>query len=184
MIDRVKGGTTFLLFFLLFFILSVFIFMSIGIGGRYFTKESVKQPIFFNHKAHIEAEEMECTDCHIYVEKHPHATIPLISVCIDCHSEPPEDMDERYKEEEEKVRKYADGGKQIPWIKVNRMPGHVYFSHKAHVVWAEMECKDCHRDYTKVEKPVSKPDIHLDMYDCIDCHERKKAEVDCLVCHR
>lgn len=163
---------------IIIFLLGVFVIGATMRVGK------VSQPIWFNHKVHIEAEDMECTDCHEHVEKSDHATLPLISVCIDCHSEPPEELEEEYKEEEEKVRKYWDEGKQIPWVKVNRYPGHVYFSHKAHVVWAGMECKECHRDYTKVEEPVTKPDIHFDMYDCIDCHMKKQASVDCLACHK
>ncbi len=149
-----------------------------------FKQKKVIQPIKFNHKAHIEAEEMECSDCHIKVKESAHATLPLINICIDCHSEPPEELKEESREEEEKVRQYNQANKQIPWVKVNRMPGHVYFSHKAHVSWANMKCENCHRDYTKVEEPVSEPDVKLGMYDCIQCHLKEKAEVDCYTCHR
>lgn len=163
---------------------SAAIVLTIFLISLTFKQKKVVQPIRFNHKAHIEAEEMECSECHLKVKESAHATIPLINVCIDCHSEPPEELKEEDKEEEAKVRQYSEANKQIPWVKVNIMPGHVYFSHKAHVTWANMECKECHRDYTKVEEPVSEPDVKLGMYDCIECHLKEKAEVDCYTCHK
>ena len=140
----------------------------------------VKQPLEFDHEAHIKAEEMDCTDCHRMAEKSPRAGLPLLKDCKDCHSEP-----QGKSPEEPKVREYLEAGKEIEWKTVNRLPGHVYFSHRAHVGIAEMKCWDCHRDMRKESKPVTRPDIgHLTMTRCIECHKEKKAELECTTCHK
>ena len=144
-------------------------------GGK-----EIKQPMAFDHQAHFKAEEMECTDCHRFAAKSVHATLPKLKDCADCHSEP-----QGKNPEEAKVRKYLEEEKEIPWILVNRLPGHVYFSHKAHVGYAEMKCWECHRDMRKVSEPVTKPDIgQLTMHKCMECHKEKGVGLDCLKCHK
>jgi len=140
----------------------------------------VQQPIAFDHAAHIKAEDMDCKDCHRFADKSPYATLPKLKDCADCHSEP-----QGKSPEEPKVREYLEAGKEIPWVIVNRLPGHVYFSHRAHVAFGEMKCWDCHRDMRKVSQPVSETDIgHLSMSKCMACHKEKKVEDACTTCHK
>jgi len=140
----------------------------------------VTQPLAFDHAAHIKAEDMDCKDCHKFASKSPYATLPLLKDCKDCHSEA-----QGKSPEEPKVREYLDSNKEIPWITVNRLPGHVYFSHQAHVGFAEMKCWDCHRDMRKVSKPVSTSDIgYLSMSKCMACHQEKKVNDACTTCHK
>ena len=147
---------------------------------KFFWKASGRQPIAFDHQAHIKAEDMNCLDCHKNADKGSHATLPKLKDCADCHSEP-----QGKNPEELKVRKYLEEGKEIPWVTVNRLPGHVYFSHKAHVGYAEMKCWECHRDMRKVSRPVTKPDIEqLTMKKCMECHKEKGVGLDCLKCHK
>jgi menaquinone reductase, multiheme cytochrome c subunit len=140
----------------------------------------IKQPLAFDHEAHIKAEDMECIDCHKFVNKGPYATLPRIKDCADCHSEP-----QGKSPEEPKVREYTENEKEIPWVTVNRLAGHVYFSHRAHVEFGEMECMECHKDMSKETKAVVKPDIgHLTMSKCIACHKERQVETDCTSCHK
>lgn len=143
-------------------------------------KGAEKQPLAFNHKAHIEAEDMECLDCHLFADKGPHATLPRLKNCADCHSEP-----QGEHPDEAKVREYMEAAKEINWVTVNRLPGHVYFSHRPHVVNAKMQCWDCHGDLRKVSRAVTRPDIHhLTMAKCMECHWEKKAANECSTCHK
>lgn len=138
------------------------------------------QPLEFDHEAHIKAEDMECTDCHRMATKSPYASLPRLKDCADCHSEP-----QGKHPDEPKVREYLDANKEIAWKTVNKMPGHVYFSHRAHVVQGEMKCWDCHGDMRKISKTVTESDVgHLTMRKCMDCHEKKKAENECSTCHK
>ncbi|MFZ8802663.1 MAG: cytochrome c3 family protein [Candidatus Calescibacterium sp.] len=67
---------------------------------------------------------------------------------------------------------------------MNKLPGHVYFSHKAHVVWAEMSCEDCHKGAKDKFEPYQKSDIaYLTMGKCMSCHEKKGASFDCITRH-
>lgn len=139
----------------------------------------VSQPLSFNHKVHI-AEDMQCTTCHSRVEKGPHATIPLTKGCLLCHSEA-----QGTHPDEPKVREYAERKEEIPWVRVNRLPGHVFFSHRAHVKFGGLDCKVCHGDMTQREAPVTRPQIgHLDMAACMGCHEDLGISNDCLRCHK
>lgn len=141
---------------------------------------SLRQPMEFDHEAHIKAEDMECTDCHKMATKSPFASIPRIKDCADCHSEP-----QGKHPDEPKVREYLEENKEIAWKTVNKLPGHVYFSHRAHVVFGEMKCWDCHGDLRKISKTVTESDVgHLTMRKCMNCHEEKQAENECTTCHK
>ena len=146
-------------------------------GSR--VRAAVKQPIAFNHRIHVE-QDMACTDCHTQAEKGSYATLPRIKACLLCHEEA-----QGENPEEPKVREYAEAGHEIPWIQINRLPGHVSFSHEAHVNYAAISCQVCHGPMELRESPVTEPNIeHLDMNRCVACHEEQGASIDCLRCHK
>lgn len=141
--------------------------------------EPVVQPLAFNHKRHIE-EDIACKDCHKRVEDSPHATFPKIRQCLLCHEEA-----KGTHPDEPKIREYAKEGREIPWIRVNRLPGHVYFSHEAHVRYAKLDCRECHGDMKQRTEPVTVSQIrHLDMDTCMRCHTENNVSNDCLRCHK
>lgn len=143
-------------------------------------KESTKQPLEFDHKAHIDAEELACIDCHKFAKKGPYATLPKLKDCKDCHSEA-----QGKHPDEPKVREYIDKELEIPWVTFNRVNGHVYFSHQAHVNFGKMKCQECHVDMSKVSKTISGSDIkHLTMQTCMECHKQKNAANECATCHK
>lgn len=141
----------------------------------------VVQPIAFNHKVHVKGEEMECTDCH-HGNKRASSGLGDIRACYECHNEPqgnPPSAAER------QVMKYGEAGRQIPWVTVNTNPGHVYFSHRAHVVFGKMKCEDCHGDIGSRTEPVAFPNPRLhSMERCIECHRERKASLQCFTCHK
>ena len=137
------------------------------------------QPIRYNHKLHIESVELICSDCHIYVESMPSASIPNISICGDCHSEDPITD----STEELKLIKYIKEQVQIPWQKIYSIPDHVYFSHRRHVSIGELECSECHGHIEEMTEPISSQAWIPSMENCIDCHNERKITRDCLACH-
>jgi cytochrome c553 len=140
---------------------------------------AVTQPLPFNHKAHID-QQVECVFCHERVTKDSQATLPNLAVCMGCHSEP-----KGNSPIEPKVREYDAAKKEIPWIRVNRLVGHVYFSHRAHVKWGAIDCSTCHGDMKTRTVPVTESQIGgLTMTRCIECHKEKGARTDCLTCHK
>jgi hypothetical protein len=138
------------------------------------------QPIAFNHKIHVTDEGMECSDCHRHAMDGAHATLPGVKGCLLCHGEAI-----GTHPDEPKIRAYAEQNAEVPWVQVNRLPGHVYFSHAAHVTYGEMDCAVCHGNMRDRSEPVTVSQIgHLDMKTCMTCHQQKGASVDCLRCHK
>ncbi|MBI2922880.1 MAG: cytochrome c3 family protein [Planctomycetes bacterium] len=144
--------------------------------------DPVTQPVLFNHKIHMDEKlGLTCDSCHKGVNEGPHATIPAVATCIKlCHTDP-----QGTSPEEPKLREAAAKGNAIPWIQVNKLPGHVYFSHVQHVKFAKMDCKECHGEMKDRTEPVSQTQTsRLDMDTCIDCHQEKGVSTDCLRCHK
>ncbi|MBU0560209.1 MAG: cytochrome c family protein [Bacteroidetes bacterium] len=137
------------------------------------------QPIAYNHKLHIESVELICSDCHIYVESMPSATIPNISICEECHSDDPITD----SPEELKLIKYIVEEEQIPWQQIYSVPDHVYFSHRRHVSIGELDCSECHGHVEEMTEPISYPAWLPSMDNCIACHNELKITKDCLSCH-
>lgn len=139
----------------------------------------VTQPLAFNHKRHIE-EGMSCLDCHKGADQRAEAGFPPIRSCLLCHSEA-----KGTHPDEPKIREFAERKESIPWIRVNRMPGHVYFSHAAHVAYAKMDCRECHGEMKDRTEPVTRSQVdHLNMNRCMACHDSKGVSTDCLRCHK
>lgn len=139
-----------------------------------------KQPIQYNHKIHVQDNDMGCVDCHQYAQTHARATIPNIEVCADCHSDEP--MTD--SEEEKKVIEYVTEGRRIPWSKIYRVPSHVYFSHQRHAALGQIECETCHGNAEEMTTPFRRPLVDINMSWCMECHEQSDVDNDCTRCHR
>jgi hypothetical protein len=138
----------------------------------------VQQPMAMSHKRHMEAK-MKCLSCHPGAEDQVLAQFPTVVDCMDCHHKARGDHPD-----EPRVRQYAERKQEIPWVRVDRLPAHVYFPHGVHVTGAKMKCEECHEGILLAGKPLALPDVHLSMADCIRCHHERKASNQCQVCHR
>ena len=136
------------------------------------------QPLPMSHKRHID-KQMKCRACHQGVEGQALASFPTLADCMDCHKTP-----QGQEASEPALRIFAARGQEIAWVRWNRLAGHVYFSHAAHVTMANMKCEQCHRDMGAVDAAVSEADIQMKMRDCVACHRSKHASLDCLACHK
>lgn len=140
---------------------------------------TVRQPLAFDHKLHIEEAGVECADCHVHVLRGARATIPNIELCGECHSEA---MTESPAEAQ--LVTWVEEDHQIPWQKVYRVPDHVYFSHRRHVSLGEIDCETCHGAMRERTEPVERPFQTPTMTMCMACHEQREVSNDCLLCHR
>jgi hypothetical protein len=138
----------------------------------------VKQPMALSHKRHMEAN-MKCVTCHPGAEDQVLAQFPTVVECMDCHGKARGDHPD-----EPRVRQYAERQEEIPWVRVDRLPGHVYFSHGTHVTAAKMKCEECHAGILVATKPLVLPDIALSMEDCMRCHRERRASNQCKSCHK
>ncbi len=79
-------------------------------------------------------------------------------------------------------------GTAIEWVRVHRVPDHVYFTHARHVR-AGLRCQECHGEVEKMD--VVRQVAPLTMGWCLDCHHRKQREqpgrarlTECVTCHK
>lgn len=151
--------------------LLLLLFIGLGFGSK------TGQPISFNHKKHVE-QGLECDSCHRYFKTQNFSGMPDISICMECHKEAI-----TKNREEEKIRQFAKKGEEISWKRIYKEPDHVFFSHRRHVVLGKMDCKNCHGEIARSERPPSKPWGKMSMKWCMDCHSKKKITNDCLACH-
>ena len=99
---------------------------------------------------------------------------------------------------------FGEKGGEIPWRRVWRLPPHVFFSHRSHVVAAGVKCQTCHGPMETLDRPPGRPLKQLAMSDCIGCHEQwrwpdegvargaelarvptaRRVSTDCNACHR
>jgi hypothetical protein len=161
---------------------------------RLWAAPDVTQPIQFSHKTHVE-QNLPCTSCHARAKKDAVAGRPPTALCLRCHS------GGDGTGEIKKVQAYKKG-EEIPWRRVWRLPAHVFFSHRTHVVVAKVPCQTCHGPMETLERPPARPLRTLSMDQCIACHEKAAVPVekataartavsgarprstDCNACHR
>ncbi len=148
------------------------------------------QPIRFSHRIHAGDFGIGCTSCHAYAEHAPVAGIPSMARCQGCHKFVKEDKEhpEITAEIKALLDKLSD---EVPieWVRVHRVPDHVYFTHQRHVR-AGVQCQECHGEVERME--VMRQVAPLTMGWCLDCHKRKQAErplerarlTDCWTCHK
>ena len=160
-------------------------------------ESGIKQPIEFPHKTHVELG-FVCTTCHERAEKGAVAGRPPTALCLGCHM-----GGDTKSREIIKLRSFGEKGQEVPWRRVWRLPPHVFFPHRAHVVVAKITCQTCHGPMETLMKPPATPLKTLAMNDCISCHESRGKTVaakevaaqqheiagrsllnDCNTCHR
>ena len=129
-----------------------------------------------------------CVACHRGAWTGNAATIPGNDVCSSCHGDdtslPATTAATAFRpEEEELLREYLRRQEDVPWIRINTMPAHVFFSHSAHLRHAAMDCVDCHGDMTQLEDPPTTVTL-FSMETCVECHRETGATQDCLICHQ
>jgi hypothetical protein len=134
---------------------------------------AAEQPLAYSHKTHVGLG-LKCNTCHTMPGNGEKATFPPESLCMSCHAS--------VKTESLHIQKLAEFAKEkkpVPWVRVYRLPGYVWFSHKIHSKTAG--CDTCHgpvaeRHVIKQEKPIT-------MTACMDCHEETGAPNECNTCH-
>lgn len=161
--------------FLLFFVVSAVIAF---FGNAHFTRPPVKQPIVFNHRLHVEDEELECSSCHAEYETGIHSGMPDDEVCSLCHSEPQGDTPE-----EKKLVRMLEEGRPLDWKPLSLQTPNIFFSHRRHLSVAGIPCSKCHGDMGNSVVPPTTANP-LTMNECIQCHQVEGVSTSCSACHR
>ena len=135
-----------------------------------------KQPISFSHRIHAGVKAINCRFCHANVERSEHAGLPEMEKCFFCHQYIIPTHPMLLKEKD-----YYDSSRPVPWVRVFYIPDFVKFQHRPHLRLGKLECRDCHGPVEQMDRLEFKP---FQMKFCIECHQKKKAQLDCwLACH-
>ena len=136
-----------------------------------------EQPIEFPHNLHY-GKKIGCTEyCHESVTTGPVAGLPSVRTCMVCHNTIAIGRP-RIKQ----ITAMRERGEDLAWRRVfDYAPeAHVRFNHAPHIR-AKVECATCHGPIH--EGTVAERNVDLNMGFCVNCHNEKKAPVDCLTCH-
>ncbi len=123
------------------------------------------QPIAYSHKVHAGDNQIPCLYCHFGAEESRHAGIPHSKLCMNCHDKIKTDSPEI-----KKIQEALDKNQPIEWVKVHRLPDHVYFNHSQHVNGA-VTCQSCHGPVETMTR--LRQDQPLTMGWCISCHRER-----------
>jgi len=145
------------------------------------------QPIAFSHQLHAGQMGIDCQYCHTGVEKSRHASIPSVSICMNCHTQARTDKPEIIK-----LKEYYDQGKMIPWKRVHKVPDYAYFNHSVHVNKGIL-CVSCHGEVTQMVKIAQVNPFTMGA--CLECHRNAQQRLPylqnvkngpeyCWACHR
>ena len=139
------------------------------------THEPPTQPIAFSHKVHSGLK-LKCQQCHPNPDPGDVMTLPVSERCMTCHATLAKD-----KTEVEKLAKFADAQRTIPWVRVYSVPAGVYWSHRSHLS-AGIQCDTCHGEVASMDKTVKVTNVTT-MDGCLRCHRERKAGTGCGLCH-
>jgi len=135
-----------------------------------------EQPLEFPHNIHV-GKEIACEFCHEGVDKGPTAGIPGVRTCMICHEAIATD-----RPRIQQITALRDKGLDIPWQRVYGFSNedHVRFNHAPHIR-AKVECSTCHGNVG--EQTIAQRSVEHTMAFCVNCHNERKASIDCQTCH-
>jgi predicted CXXCH cytochrome family protein len=136
-----------------------------------------EQPLEFPHDIHA-GKQIACTEyCHEAVSTGPVAGLPSVRTCLICHNTIATD-----RPRIQQLTAMRERGEDFVWQRVYgyAAAAHVRFNHAPHVR-AEVECTTCHGPIH--EGTVATRTVDLNMGFCVNCHDERKASIDCLTCH-
>jgi hypothetical protein len=160
------------------FFVMVFLVISMVYFYYQFPKQEAgpQQPIYFSHRVHAGVKKIDCHFCHPFVERSEHAGLPEMEKCFYCHEYIIPTHPQITKE-----KKHYKTKDPVPWVRIFYVPDHVQFKHEPHISWGKLECVACHGQVEKMDRLLP---VDFKMGFCINCHQEKKAQLDCwLSCH-
>ena len=138
------------------------------------------QPVPFSHALHAGKLKMDCRYCHTTVEKAAFAAIPPTKTCLNCHSGADKTGStlttavHSTSLQLSEVRKSAETGRSVDWIKVHDLPDYAYFNHSAHVTRG-VSCVSCHGRIDKMEVVTQVEPLSMGW--CLSCHRNPEPHL-------
>jgi hypothetical protein len=134
------------------------------------------QPIEFSHAIHAGSYGMACQHCHADARRGVYAGLPSVSRCMGCHKI----VAAQGNPEVLKIHEYWSQKRAIPWVRVHKLAGFVYFPHKRHVQ-VGLTCQTCHGPVETMQRVAQVAPLTMGW--CVACHAERRAPLDCVVCH-
>ena len=131
------------------------------------------QPVPFSHKIHAVTLGLDCTYCHTNVKEAPHANIPSIHICMNCH-DPAKGNIKGDSPLLAPIRDAYKTGMPVDWVRVHKLPDYVYFNHQVHVNRG-VSCVSCHGRIDQMEQV--RHEQPLSMSWCLDCHRNPQPNL-------
>ncbi|HEY7531682.1 MAG TPA: cytochrome c3 family protein [Nitrospiraceae bacterium] len=156
-------------------------FMAASVGLLYSTGSSDSteqdlQPVAFSHVQHAGELKVDCLYCHRSASTSPVSSIPSMQLCMGCHRNLANETTETRK-----LSAYWEQQKPIPWVRLQRLPDFVYFTHEMHLKTG-LQCINCHGNVERM--PYTPRAASYEMGWCLSCHQQRGASRDCWTCHK
>jgi hypothetical protein len=138
-------------------------------------------PFAFNHRVHVEDEEIGCVECHGRWDDDEDPGMPKAAQCALCHNS----LDEEKPPERRVSNLIVDG--KVRASHVGRQSPEIVFSHLSHATREGTDCVSCHEDIAKDDGSLvgfAVPDP-MSMDACVACHAETTGPPlsDCAACH-
>lgn len=139
------------------------------------------QPVPFSHRVHADTKNISCFFCHSSALRSNNAGIPPVEKCLLCH-----DVIAVNFRPIAKIHDYKNRNEPIPWVRVDKVPDFVHFSHQAHLTNASksgkrFDCSACHGNVRQMDR--IRQVYNLEMGFCVDCHWKNNFSTNCYTCH-
>jgi mono/diheme cytochrome c family protein len=134
------------------------------------------QPIEFSHAIHAGSYGIDCQYCHADARRGVYAGLPSVSRCMGCHSI----VAAQGNPDVQRVHEYWSQKQAIPWVRIHKLAGFVYFPHKRHVQ-VGLTCQTCHGPVETMQRVAQVAPLTMGW--CVACHAERRGPLDCVVCH-
>jgi mono/diheme cytochrome c family protein len=135
------------------------------------------QPIEFSHIVHAGSYRIDCQYCHADARRSPYAGLPSVERCMGCHKI----VAAQGNPEVLKIKEnYWDKKQPIPWVRIHKLAGFVYFPHKRHIQ-VGLRCQECHGPVERMQRVAQVAPLTMGW--CIACHAERRGPLDCVTCH-
>jgi mono/diheme cytochrome c family protein len=135
------------------------------------------QPIEFSHAIHAGSYAIDCQYCHADARRSAFAGLPSVARCMGCHKI----VAAQGNPEVQKLHQYWERKAPIPWVRVHKLAGFVYFPHKRHVQAPQLPCQTCHGPVEAMQRVAQVAPLTMGW--CVACHAERRAPLDCVACH-
>ncbi|HNP27819.1 MAG TPA: cytochrome c3 family protein [Nitrospirales bacterium] len=155
--------------------------VAMGIGALYSTGSADlpvqdQQPLSFSHRLHAGTLNINCQFCHRYATQSLVAGVPSMALCQTCHQ-----SIKNTTPDLQKFQTFWNQNRPIRWVRLQRLPDHVYFTHEMHLL-AGLSCTSCHGKVSRMSHTPRAPSYEMGW--CLTCHQQRGASQDCWTCHK